>query len=298
MISFIIAGVFFALSAHTKSEPSDQAATKFVILTKPTQTEYGLFGRGRQMPFVGREGPYVRVRYLEHEVLIPISATDLYTSGDAEPDEGAETQRLLIANAVQKGQVVIGMTADECRLAWGKPLNINRDLSASNATEQWVYSNDRYLYFDNGLLKSIQDSTTSPGRAPVDHTKKNQTNTSKIQAGFSHAKSFVSSDDYRLLSIIDNIKSADISFESDQFRLGVRAGQWIVIDKLAHTEQAKNLNSENAISQALDFAKQSFHEMRQLQKKLAIDDNILFKSINHENDRDARRQFDLYERWD
>ena len=46
-------------------------------MVRSTRVEYGLFGRGKQMPFVERKGSYVRVRYLDHELLIPISSTDL-----------------------------------------------------------------------------------------------------------------------------------------------------------------------------------------------------------------------------
>ena len=51
---------------------------------------------------------------------------------------------------------VIGMTKDQCIESWGHPTRINRTTTASRVSEQWVYSR-RYLYFENGVLVTIQD---------------------------------------------------------------------------------------------------------------------------------------------
>ncbi|WP_156902240.1 hypothetical protein [Azohydromonas australica] len=41
---------------------------------------------------------------------------------------------------------------------WGYPTGgINRTTSARGTTEQWVYGNGRYLYFDNGRLTTVQE---------------------------------------------------------------------------------------------------------------------------------------------
>jgi hypothetical protein len=39
---------------------------------------------------------------------------------------------------------------------WGKPLHVNRTVRASGTSEQWVYGIGRYLYFENGLLTTVQ----------------------------------------------------------------------------------------------------------------------------------------------
>lgn len=44
-----------------------------------------------------------------------------------------------------------------CIEAWGQPEDINRTIVQGNINEQWVYSLDCYLYFDNGILTAIQD---------------------------------------------------------------------------------------------------------------------------------------------
>ena len=57
---------------------------------------------------------------------------------------------------ILQGRVVIGMTKDQCIEALGHPTRINRTTTASRVSEQWVYSS-RYLYFENGVLVTIQD---------------------------------------------------------------------------------------------------------------------------------------------
>ena len=56
---------------------------------------------------------------------------------------------------IQDGEVKIGMTKEECVLAWGEPNKINDDIRPGDNMEQWVYKRN-FLYFENGLLSSIQ----------------------------------------------------------------------------------------------------------------------------------------------
>ena len=50
-----------------------------------------------------------------------------------------------------------GMTSDECILSWGKPTDKNRTIGSWGVDEQWIYPNDNYLYFENGILTTIQN---------------------------------------------------------------------------------------------------------------------------------------------
>jgi hypothetical protein len=54
------------------------------------------------------------------------------------------------------------MEADAVRLSWGYPKDINRTVTAFGTHEQWIYEKEFgkrvYLYFDNGVLESWQDS--------------------------------------------------------------------------------------------------------------------------------------------
>lgn len=53
---------------------------------------------------------------------------------------------------------IIGMARWAAREStWGKPESINTTTSHSGTREQWVYSNGNYLYFENGVLTTIQE---------------------------------------------------------------------------------------------------------------------------------------------
>lgn len=53
----------------------------------------------------------------------------------------------------------IGMTDSRARAStWGYPDHINTTTTARGTREQWVYSRGRYLYFENGVVTSIQQS--------------------------------------------------------------------------------------------------------------------------------------------
>jgi hypothetical protein len=60
----------------------------------------------------------------------------------------------------RKGPVSIGMTEGKVLLScWGKPEQKNTTQTAKGRDEQWVYDGGHnYLYFENGILISIQTS--------------------------------------------------------------------------------------------------------------------------------------------
>lgn len=52
----------------------------------------------------------------------------------------------------------IGMTKEEVKNStWGSPQKINTTTTRYGVHEQWVYSGHKYLYFDDGILTSIQN---------------------------------------------------------------------------------------------------------------------------------------------
>ena len=65
-------------------------------------------------------------------------------------------EKILTDRLISNGQVVIGMTRAQAMSAWGTPKDINTTTTRYGTTEQWVYSSGKYLYFDNGVLTSIQ----------------------------------------------------------------------------------------------------------------------------------------------
>jgi hypothetical protein len=59
----------------------------------------------------------------------------------------------------KKPGVKIGMTKKQVieNSSWGKPISINKTKNRYGVNEQWVYGDNNYLYFNNGVLESIQN---------------------------------------------------------------------------------------------------------------------------------------------
>ena len=58
----------------------------------------------------------------------------------------------------RKKGVNVGMTkAQALASSWGKPQSINTTTSAYGNREQWVYGGRSYLYFENGILTTVQN---------------------------------------------------------------------------------------------------------------------------------------------
>jgi hypothetical protein len=63
------------------------------------------------------------------------------------------------ADCKRRGDPRIGMTvAQATATCWGKPYRVNRTQTGGHVRDQFVYPNNRYLYFDNGVLTSMQAS--------------------------------------------------------------------------------------------------------------------------------------------
>jgi len=57
-----------------------------------------------------------------------------------------------------RGGVAIGMTASQVRASnWGRPEKVNRSSGSYGTHEQWVYGGNNYVYFQNGVVTSIQN---------------------------------------------------------------------------------------------------------------------------------------------
>lgn len=53
---------------------------------------------------------------------------------------------------------IIGMTKEEvARSTWGKPKDIHTTTSQYGTDEQWVYNLNKYIYFENGVVTTIQN---------------------------------------------------------------------------------------------------------------------------------------------
>ena len=75
-----------------------------------------------------------------------------------EKEEKEAAEREATKKKIKKQQGVrIGMSKqDVLDSSWGKPTKINKSVYSWGTTEQWVYPNYNYLYFENGKLTSIQ----------------------------------------------------------------------------------------------------------------------------------------------
>lgn len=63
-----------------------------------------------------------------------------------------------ITNDILRGVVKLGYTAQVCELAWGEADRVNKTTHSLGTHEQWVYrAKNAYLYFEDGILKTIQE---------------------------------------------------------------------------------------------------------------------------------------------
>ena len=89
----------------------------------------------------------------------PIEYTKISDSVDIPPQPSTSE----IADAKSKDSLrgaspIIGMTTIEVEnSSWGVPERKNTTITKYGTGEQWVYSNNRYIYFDNGLVTAIQE---------------------------------------------------------------------------------------------------------------------------------------------
>ncbi len=82
-------------------------------------------------------------------------------SMESDLEDLRKTKRNYAADDIQKKKpgVKIGMTAKQVieNTSWGKPNKVNRTTNRYGTREQWVYGGGNYLYFENGILTSIQN---------------------------------------------------------------------------------------------------------------------------------------------
>ena len=76
----------------------------------------------------------------------------------SEDPRSARNWTPVIWEAVSNGIVMVGMTKEQVEFAWGKPKSINVTETSGSYSAQWVFSQDRYAYFDeSGRVKAIQN---------------------------------------------------------------------------------------------------------------------------------------------
>jgi len=75
--------------------------------------------------------------------------------------EAEKFDRLAAARERQHANgVKLGMTPRQVHASrWGSPNHVHQTRSSAGVHEQWVYPQEKYLYFRNGLLSTIQNIT-------------------------------------------------------------------------------------------------------------------------------------------
>jgi hypothetical protein len=59
-------------------------------------------------------------------------------------------------SAIEEGRVFFGMSTKQASMSWGKPEKVNTTIKQNMVHEQWIYTDDNFLYFENGVLTTIQ----------------------------------------------------------------------------------------------------------------------------------------------
>ena len=71
---------------------------------------------------------------------------------DAHPEE---------VEAIACRRIWVGMSEGMLRASWGSPETVNRTVTSSVVSEQWVYHraypHDAYVYVENGVVTALQD---------------------------------------------------------------------------------------------------------------------------------------------
>lgn len=57
---------------------------------------------------------------------------------------------------IQQGDIVVGMTKEECKLSLGNPTGVNAGHDWNSTIDLWNYSNGTYLKFQDGLLVAFR----------------------------------------------------------------------------------------------------------------------------------------------
>jgi hypothetical protein len=93
----------------------------------------------------------VNVGYINEDMKLSETITSL-------KDKYLALQEKKLKKEKKSRGVSIGMTTEEVlQSSWGKPKDINKTITDYGTREQWVYANYNYLYFEDGILVTIQN---------------------------------------------------------------------------------------------------------------------------------------------
>ncbi|MGS2778744.1 hypothetical protein ACVBAX_15360 [Robertmurraya sp. GLU-23] len=99
--------------------------------------------------------------YIQGNESLPENFLNAITNPLPEVQPFIDRLRTEINNKKQPSEnfgVSIGMTREQVlSSSWGNPQSINTTTSSYGSREQWVYGNGNYLYFEDGILVTIQN---------------------------------------------------------------------------------------------------------------------------------------------
>lgn len=109
-----------------------------------------------------KDNPSIRRSLLKHMMDIePINPKwkAEFRAVDQKIDSDIAKARQKEAARRRREGVTIGMTQEDVLASnWGRPQSRNISQYSFGTHEQWVYGGGQYLYFENGILKSMQTS--------------------------------------------------------------------------------------------------------------------------------------------
>lgn len=148
-----------ALRALEKYEAYDDAAIKNAIADVRVKIRDFDVARARKLMAAGDSAEAYRLLLAHNKPGAPAEIGALFDQIRTGRDKAeAKAAKEELAQRRREG-VQIGMTAERVlQSSWGRPEQVNRTVRADSVREQWVYPGMRsYLYFENGILTTIQN---------------------------------------------------------------------------------------------------------------------------------------------
>lgn len=95
--------------------------------------------------------------HLTDKAALALSKKYLNTYSDHVAKDAARQATAERARKKKEGVHIGASQEDALASMWGKPKSINTTTTSRGTREQWVYGDGNYLYFQNGVLTSIQN---------------------------------------------------------------------------------------------------------------------------------------------
>jgi hypothetical protein len=125
--------------------------------------ECRLLVQGQQFTVLGVDhnahgDPYIRVAPDKGDVgYVRYNAADIGQYESTQKRSEELKGRLAAIHERCKTPTRIGMNEDQVvNSCWGAPQTVNTTRTGRHVHEQWVYPRDQYLYFDDGILRTMQ----------------------------------------------------------------------------------------------------------------------------------------------